>query len=79
MAGARFSRIPVKPQPNVLGITSSTVARWAPTLGVWGIGLAGAGALFLSPIPVFQADVLKKIPGVASYFEDKTPDSDKPF
>ncbi|KAK4047823.1 hypothetical protein OIV83_005166 [Microbotryomycetes sp. JL201] len=56
MAGARFSRIPVKPQPNVLGVTSSTVARWAPTLGVWGIGLAGAGALFLSPIPIFQKD-----------------------
>lgn len=39
------------------------------TLGIWGGALGGAGMLFLSSVPIFQHDVLMKIPFVASYFE----------
>lgn len=35
------------------------------TLAVWGIGIGGAVTLFMSPIPVFQRDILKKIPVVS--------------
>lgn len=42
--------------------------RWAPSLALWGLALAGAGTLYLSPIPRFQADVLDKIPGVRPSF-----------
>ncbi|KAG0139727.1 hypothetical protein CROQUDRAFT_674980 [Cronartium quercuum f. sp. fusiforme G11] len=69
----------IKPQPHLLGITSSTVARWIPTLGVWSAGAGCAVALFASAIPRFQTDVLKKIPGVAGYYESNIPDCDKPF
>jgi ubiquinol-cytochrome c reductase subunit 10 len=38
-------------------------------LALWGGAAAGAVTLFLSPVPIFQVDVLKKIPFVATYFE----------
>ncbi|BGP04060.1 Cytochrome b-c1 complex, subunit 10 [Rhodotorula toruloides] len=69
----------LKPGRAVLGFTPAFVTRLVPNLALW--GFAGAGVLFLagSSIPLFQTDVLKKIPVVANYYEDKTPDSDKPF
>lgn len=36
-----------------------------PALAVWGAGLGLAVTLFFSPVPVFQRDVLKKIPAVS--------------
>ncbi|KWU42742.1 hypothetical protein RHOSPDRAFT_35690 [Rhodotorula sp. JG-1b] len=69
----------LKPVAAPMGLTPSLVARLAPTLALW--GFAGAGALMVvgSAIPLFQTDVLKKIPVVADYYVDNTPDSDKPF
>ncbi|GAA6063523.1 hypothetical protein JCM10212_006696 [Sporobolomyces blumeae] len=68
----------VKTQPAIAGITPQTTLRIAPTLALWGV--AGLGALFVagSAIPLFRQDVFYKI-GLKSIFEDKTPDSDKPF
>ncbi|GEM11846.1 cytochrome b-c1 complex, subunit 10 [Rhodotorula toruloides] len=69
----------LKPGRAVLGFTPAFVGRLVPNLALW--SFAGAGVLFLagSSIPLFQTDVLKKLPVVANYYEDKTPDSDKPF
>ncbi|KAG9318279.1 hypothetical protein JVU11DRAFT_363 [Chiua virens] len=53
--------------------------RWTPTLSIWGLG-AGAAALFLlSVTPVVKNGALVKVPLLGSYYEDKTPASDKPF
>ncbi|KAN0075323.1 Ubiquinol-cytochrome-c reductase complex subunit (QCR10) domain containing protein [Tylopilus felleus] len=53
--------------------------RWAPALGIWGIG-AGTAALFLlSVTPVVKNGLLVKVPLLGGYYEDKTPASDKPF
>ncbi|POY72768.1 hypothetical protein BMF94_4176 [Rhodotorula taiwanensis] len=62
-----------------MGMSASFLGRLAPNLAMW--GFAGAGALFVvgSAIPLFQNDILLKIPGVAAYYTDNTPDSDKPF
>ncbi|KAM0754641.1 hypothetical protein T439DRAFT_321673 [Meredithblackwellia eburnea MCA 4105] len=75
---ARYSA-PVKSQLFLGPLTIPKVLKWSPILALWGGAAVGAGALFLSPIPRFQRDVLQKIPGIAGYFTDKTPDSDKPF
>ncbi|EFP91685.2 uncharacterized protein PGTG_17541 [Puccinia graminis f. sp. tritici CRL 75-36-700-3] len=69
----------IKPQPHLMGVTSSVLSRWAPILGIWGAGGAAFVTLAASAIPRFQEDVLKKIPGVASYYESTVPDCDKPF
>ncbi|CAO1629656.1 unnamed protein product [Jaminaea pallidilutea] len=66
-------------QPHLGRISSESAQKWLMTLGIWGGALGGAGMLFLSSVPIFQHDVLMKIPFVASYFEDTTPDSDKAF
>ncbi|WAQ88540.1 hypothetical protein PtA15_9A667 [Puccinia triticina] len=69
----------IKPQPHLMGVTSSVLTRWAPILGIWGAGGAAFVTLAASSIPRFQEDVLKKIPGIASYYESTIPDCDKPF
>lgn len=47
--------------------------RWVPTLALWGGVGAGAVSLFMSGVPIFQNDVLKKlpIPGVSRSREGK--------
>jgi len=53
--------------------------RWAPSLGIWGAG-AGTAVLFvLSVTPLVKREFLSKVPVIGSYYEDKTPASDKPF
>ncbi|EKM82810.1 QCR10 subunit of the ubiqunol-cytochrome c oxidoreductase complex [Agaricus bisporus var. burnettii JB137-S8] len=53
--------------------------RWLTTLGIWGFS-AGAGALLLlSVTPLVRREVLVKVPMLGNYYEDKTPESDKPF
>lgn len=38
---------------------------------MWGVGAGGAVTLFLSGVPLFQADVLKKLPLISTYFEGR--------
>ncbi|TFK42733.1 cytochrome b-c1 complex subunit 10 [Crucibulum laeve] len=53
--------------------------RWVTSLGIWGVG-AGTAALFLlSVTPLVKREFLSKVPALGSYYEDKTPASDKPF
>jgi len=60
-------------------VATTWLKHWAPTLGIWGVG-AGTAALFLlSVTPVVKNGFLVKVPLVGSYYEDKTPASDKPF
>ncbi|PWN49929.1 hypothetical protein IE53DRAFT_316742 [Violaceomyces palustris] len=66
-------------QPHVGRFTPQAVLKWVPSLALWGGAAAGGVTLFMSSVPLFKTDVLLKIPVVASYFEDKTPESDKPF
>ncbi|WVQ84594.1 hypothetical protein IAT38_006748 [Cryptococcus sp. DSM 104549] len=61
------------------GLTAERLSHWAVPAATWGVGAGVAVTLFASSIPLFQADVLHKIPVVRTYFIDTTPDSDKPF
>ncbi|BGP58611.1 hypothetical protein JCM8202_005300 [Rhodotorula sphaerocarpa] len=69
----------LKPGNAPMGISANLLGRLGPNLARWGV--VGAGALMVvgSALPLFQHDVLMKIPGVAAYYTDKTPDEDKPF
>ncbi|KAF9462869.1 cytochrome b-c1 complex subunit 10 [Collybia nuda] len=62
-----------------LNASLNATKRWSSSLGIWGVG-AGTAALFLlSVTPLVKRELLVKIPMVGSYYEDKTPASDKPF
>lgn len=41
---------------------------WIPTLALWGGAGGGAVMLFMSSVPVFQQDILHKIPIVKGFF-----------
>ncbi|KIJ60669.1 hypothetical protein HYDPIDRAFT_32092 [Hydnomerulius pinastri MD-312] len=72
---ARLSFQPTSP----FGFVRTFGKRWGPTLSIWGVG-AGTAALFLlSVTPVVREGFLVKVPLLGSYYEDKTPASDKPF
>ncbi|KAH7929781.1 hypothetical protein BV22DRAFT_1080414 [Leucogyrophana mollusca] len=72
---ARLSYQPTSP----LNFTRTWGKRWGPSLSIWGIG-AGTAALFvLSVTPVVRNGLLVKVPVLGTYYEDKTPASDKPF
>ncbi|EUC65047.1 ubiquinol-cytochrome-C reductase complex subunit [Rhizoctonia solani AG-3 Rhs1AP] len=73
---ARF--IP-QPQPRLGPLTLGSLKPWAGTAGRWGVAAGAAVTLFMSVTPIFQKDVLLKIPVLSTYFEDNTPASDKPF
>ncbi|KAG7529502.1 hypothetical protein FFLO_05609 [Filobasidium floriforme] len=60
-------------------ITPEKIRKFQPTLMFWGAGAAGAVGLFLSSIPIFKHDILHKVPIINLYFQDNTPDCDKPF
>ncbi|GAA5920396.1 hypothetical protein JCM1841_003372 [Sporobolomyces salmonicolor] len=77
MAQPRFA-VPVKVHTHIAGFTPAFATRLVPNLAMWGVAAAGAVALFASPIPLFQKDVLYTV-GLKNLYEDKTPDSDKPF
>ncbi|UZJ57198.1 hypothetical protein CBS101457_006518 [Exobasidium rhododendri] len=71
----------VKPvfQPHAGHFTRENFFKWVPSLALWGGAGGGAVMLFMSQVPIFQSDVLMKLPGLKAYYTDKTPDSDKPF
>ncbi|KAL4400070.1 mitochondrial respiratory chain complex III protein [Malassezia pachydermatis] len=52
--------------------------KWVPSLFFWGFTGGVFVTLALSGVPLFKKDVLVKSP-VAFFYEDKTPDCDKPF
>ncbi|WVR00089.1 hypothetical protein IAU59_007231 [Kwoniella sp. CBS 9459] len=68
-----------KQQPALGRFTPERLMGWRTPLIFWGVAGGAAVSLFLSDVPLFKKDVLIKIPVVANYFIDKTPDSDKPF
>ncbi|KAH8107022.1 cytochrome b-c1 complex subunit 10 [Cristinia sonorae] len=53
--------------------------RWGLSLGLWGAGAGVAALYLLSVTPLVKREVLVKVPVLGSYWEDKTPASDKPF
>ncbi|KAG6832691.1 hypothetical protein H0H92_012263 [Tricholoma furcatifolium] len=63
--------------PINLGL--SATKHWASSLGIWGVGAGSAALLVLSVTPLVKREVLVKVPILGSYYEDKTPASDKPF
>ncbi|SHO75991.1 Uncharacterized protein MSYG_0325 [Malassezia sympodialis ATCC 42132] len=65
-------------QPHVGPINAQYAFKWVPSLVFWGATSGVLVTLALSGVPLFKTDVLLKTP-VASFYEDKTPDSDKPF
>ncbi|CED84488.1 Cytochrome b-c1 complex subunit 10, fungi [Phaffia rhodozyma] len=67
------------PQPRVAYFTAEKIMRFVPSLGVWGVGAGGLITLLLSSTPIFQQDVLVKVPVLTEYYTDNTPASDKPF
>ncbi|CEH15058.1 Cytochrome b-c1 complex subunit 10, fungi [Ceraceosorus bombacis] len=78
-ASARAQAVKYSFQPHVGRFAPENVIKWVPSLALWGAGAGAAVTLFLSGVPLFQTDVLKKLPVLKEYYEDKTPDSDKPF
>ncbi|AFR94333.2 ubiquinol-cytochrome c reductase subunit 10 [Cryptococcus neoformans] len=66
-------------QLGFAGITPERLRFWGPSAAVWGVAAGAAVSFYLSEVPIFQKDVLIKVPVVGSYFKDTTPDSDKPF
>ncbi|KAJ3503420.1 hypothetical protein NLJ89_g8443 [Agrocybe chaxingu] len=73
-----MARLVFTPQSTVAATVTAT-KRWVPTLGIWGAS-AGAGALLLlSVTPLVRRELLEKVPVLGSYYQDKTPASDKPF
>ncbi|CAL1704347.1 unnamed protein product [Somion occarium] len=52
---------------------------WAPSAIFWGAAAGIYGLYFLSVTPLVKREFLVKVPVIGSYYEDKTPASDKPF
>ncbi|KAI3626308.1 hypothetical protein CBS9595_001669 [Malassezia furfur] len=66
-------------QPHIGNTLSPQyMMKWVPSLAIWGASAGVLVTVLLSGVPLFQKDVLDKTP-VAWFYEDKTPDSDKPF
>jgi len=77
-----MSRLAYYPTPATrrLGsFTLDTAKRWTGSLGVWGVGVGTALVFVLSVTPKVKNTLLLNIPMLSSYYEDKTPASDKPF
>ncbi|WVQ77486.1 hypothetical protein IAR50_007172 [Cryptococcus sp. DSM 104548] len=61
------------------GLSTERLSKWGPSLVFWGAGAGTFVSLLLSEVPLFQKDILRKVPVVGQYWVDTTPDSDKPF
>nr|ODO04199.1 ubiquinol-cytochrome c reductase subunit 10 [Cryptococcus depauperatus CBS 7855] len=42
---------------------------WAPTAAIWGVAAGAAVSFLLSDVPLFQKDVLIKVPMLGTYFK----------
>lgn len=69
----------VAPLRRPLGFTQAGFKQWTPSLALWGVGVGATVSLLLSNTPIFQNDVLKKIPLLGQTWVDTTPAEDKPF
>ncbi|RUS19655.1 ubiquinol-cytochrome-c reductase complex subunit-domain-containing protein, partial [Endogone sp. FLAS-F59071] len=59
----------IRSNPSFLGVTPEKVIRLAPNAAVWGVA-AGVGILFFANgVPIFQRDILQKIPVIGSYWK----------
>ncbi|KAK3312363.1 ubiquinol-cytochrome-c reductase complex subunit-domain-containing protein [Apodospora peruviana] len=67
--------------PHVGGITFKKLLTHTPTAGYFGGVALFAVIFFASGIPRIQNDILKKVPGLASYYDkiQYIPPSDNPF
>ncbi|KAI0341858.1 hypothetical protein BDW22DRAFT_1358744 [Trametopsis cervina] len=73
-----MARVAYQPR-NAAKVTSELARKWTPSAALWGAG-AGVFALYLlSVTPLVKREFLVKVPVLGSYYEDKTPASDKPF
>ncbi|WVN87526.1 uncharacterized protein L203_102709 [Cryptococcus depauperatus CBS 7841] len=68
-----------KRQFGFAGLTPERLRFWAPTAAIWGVAAGAAVSFLLSDVPLFQKDVLIKVPMLGTYFKDTTPESDQPF
>ncbi|KAH9484156.1 hypothetical protein JR316_0003636 [Psilocybe cubensis] len=60
-----------------IAATINVTKRWSTSLGIWGASAGAAALLLLSVTPLVRREVLEKVPVLGSYYEDKTPASDK--
>ncbi|KAJ1307248.1 hypothetical protein OPQ81_001361 [Rhizoctonia solani] len=61
-----MARFVVQPQPRLGTFTLNSLRPWFGTVGRWGAGAGAAVTLFMSVTPIFQKDVLLKIPVVST-------------
>ncbi|CAL1704346.1 unnamed protein product [Somion occarium] len=72
---ARVHYQPVPPTKSFVNVART----WAPSAIFWGAAAGIYGLYFLSVTPLVKREFLVKVPVIGSYYEDKTPASDKPF
>ncbi|KIY43642.1 hypothetical protein FISHEDRAFT_53077 [Fistulina hepatica ATCC 64428] len=75
MSSGRVSFQPRSPFQAAIAVSKP----WYGSLAFWGVGAGSAALLFLSVTPLVKEKILVKVPVLGSYFQDKTPASDKPF
>jgi ubiquinol-cytochrome c reductase subunit 10 len=61
----------------MLIFSHTTFHRWVPSLVLWGGAAAGGVTLYMSQVPIFQNDVLKKFPGLDAYFKGESSFDDR--
>ncbi|KAI5454617.1 hypothetical protein NCC49_003510 [Naganishia albida] len=64
---------------NSLAPLHRRLKHYQPSILLWAGGIGAGVALFAQAIPIFKKDILKRVPVINAYYEDKTPDCDKPF
>ncbi|KZO99441.1 hypothetical protein CALVIDRAFT_534433 [Calocera viscosa TUFC12733] len=73
------TRFDVKPIKYNYLPAGFTYRPWVMPLALWGVAAGTFVSLLMSATPIFQHDVLFKVPGLKAFYEDTTPASDKPF
>ncbi|KAI0094022.1 cytochrome b-c1 complex subunit 10 [Irpex rosettiformis] len=73
-----MSRVVYHPQ-SAVQVTNNFARKWTGSAVLWGAGAGLAALYLLSVTPKVKREFLVKIPVLGSYYEDKTPASDKPF